>query len=146
MKKYKKLYIKMLTIILMLTFIVLPNFVSAWSMTTEIEGIEGTDTIKSIEENTQTVMGTAVSVVRIVGVGMAVIMLVVLGIKYVSSAPEAKAEFKKTAIPYVVGAVIIFASTQILGIIVEVAEGAFGSESAGATGAAAGAAGAAGAK
>ena len=34
-----------------------------------------------------------------------------------SAAPEEKAEFKKSATAFIVGAVVLFASTNILGII-----------------------------
>ena len=44
-------------------------------------------------------------------------MLIVLAIKYISAAPGDKAEIKKHAVVYVVGAVILFAATGILQII-----------------------------
>ena len=44
-------------------------------------------------------------------------MLIVLAIKYISAAPGDKAEIKKHAVVYVVGAVILFAATGILGIV-----------------------------
>ena len=57
------------------------------------------------------------SVVQVVGIAVAVIMLVVLAIKYISAAPSDKAEIKKHAVVYVVGAVVLFAASGILGII-----------------------------
>lgn len=65
----------------------------------------------------QTVMGTIISVLRVIGVGVAIIMLIVLAIKYMKSSPEGKAEFSKTAVPYIVGALILFAATGIVDII-----------------------------
>ena len=44
-------------------------------------------------------------------------MLIVLAIKYISAAPNDKAEIKKHAVVYVVGAVILFGATVILEII-----------------------------
>ena len=44
-------------------------------------------------------------------------MLIVLAIKYISAAPGDKAEIKKHAVVYVVGAIILFAATGILGIV-----------------------------
>ena len=68
-------------------------------------------------ERIQKVMGSALVVVQVVGMGVAVIMLVVLAIKYISAAPGDKAEIKKHAVVYVVGAVVLFAASGLLGII-----------------------------
>lgn len=63
------------------------------------------------------VMGTGISVIRIVGTGIAIIMLTYVAIKYMSAAPNEKAEFKKSATAYIVGAIILFAATNLLKII-----------------------------
>ena len=47
----------------------------------------------------------------------AVIMLIVLAIKYVSAAPSEKADIKKSAIVYVIGAVLLFAATGVLQLV-----------------------------
>ena len=68
---------------------------------------------------------------RLVGVGVAVIMLIVLAMKYMVAAPGDKADIKKHAIVYVVGAVVLFAATSILEIIAKFA-GNFSTNGAGA--------------
>ena len=65
----------------------------------------------------RTIVGAIISVMRIVAVGVAIIMLVVLAMKYMMAAPGDKADIKKHAVVYVVGAVVLFASSGILGII-----------------------------
>ena len=72
-----------------------------------------TDTSKFISDW----LGAALVVVQVVGVGVAVIMLIVLAIKYISAAPSDKAEIKKHAVVYVVGAIVLFAASGILGLI-----------------------------
>ena len=62
-------------------------------------------------------IGAALTIVQVVGVGVAVIMLVVLAIKYISAAPGDKAEIKKHAVVYVIGAIVLFAASGILGIV-----------------------------
>lgn len=132
MLKNKKIILKILTIVFVLTIYVLPNFISAeaWNMSDEITKIEE----QEVDENnkavkkTRDVMGTIISVVQVVGTGIAVIMLIVLAVKYMSSAPDAKAEIKKTMVPYVVGAIILFASSQLLAVIAEIGEGLAKSE------------------
>lgn len=64
-----------------------------------------------------TIIGSIITIVQIVGVGVAIIMLIVLAIKYISAAPGDKADIKKHAVVYVVGAIVLFAATGILGII-----------------------------
>ena len=61
--------------------------------------------------------GIILAVVQVIGVSVAVIMLLVVGIKYMYSAPNDRAEIKKHMVVYVVGAVVLFASSGILGII-----------------------------
>ncbi len=64
-------------------------------------------------------MGTAINTIKIVGTGTAIIMITYMGIKYMMAAPSEKAEFKKSASIYIVGAVLIFAATNILAIIID---------------------------
>ena len=52
------------------------------------------------------------SVVQVVGIAVAVIMLIVLAIKYIAAAPSDKAEIKKHAVVYVLGAFIIVINTS----------------------------------
>lgn len=62
-----------------------------------------------------------IAVVRIVGVVIAVVILLILGIKYMMGSAEEKADYKKSMIPYIVGAVLIFASTAIVGVVYDMA-------------------------
>lgn len=61
--------------------------------------------------------GTAITVAQVIAVGVAIIMLIVLAMKYMLSAPSDRADIKKHAVVYVVGAVVMFACTGILEII-----------------------------
>ncbi len=63
------------------------------------------------------IVGAILTIVQVVGMGIAVIMLIVLAIKYISAAPGDKADIKKHAVVYVVGAVVLFAASGILQII-----------------------------
>ena len=61
-------------------------------------------------------------IIGVVGVMVLVATLIVLGIKYMTGSVSEKAEYKKSMIPYIVGATIFFAITQILSIILELTE------------------------
>lgn len=67
--------------------------------------------------------GMIVAIVQTVGVVIAVVVLLVLGIKYMMGSAEEKAEYKKTMIPYLVGAVLIFAATTIVNVVYNMANG-----------------------
>lgn len=71
---------------------------------------------------TQNIMGTIIQTMKVVGYGIAIIMLIYVAIKYMSAAPSEKAEFKKSATAYVVGAVVLFGAASIIGIIQNFAE------------------------
>ena len=61
--------------------------------------------------------GSVVGIVQVVGYVVAVVMLVIIGIKYITSSPEGKAEVKKTALYYVLGAALIAGAVTVAGVI-----------------------------
>ena len=65
--------------------------------------------------------GSIIGVVRTVGVLVAVVILLILGIKYMMGSAEEKADYKKSMVPYLVGAVILFAASTIAGIVYDMA-------------------------
>jgi len=65
----------------------------------------------------QNIIGSIIQMARIIGAGVAIIMLIVLAIQYIAASPEGKAEIKKNSTIYIVGAIILFAASAILGII-----------------------------
>lgn len=50
-------------------------------------------------------------IVQVVGIFAAVIIIMVIGIKYMMGSAEEKAEYKKVMIPYLVGALLLFAAS-----------------------------------
>lgn len=67
--------------------------------------------------------GTIMGTLQIVGVVVAAIILTIVGIKYMMGSAEEKAEYKKTMIPYIVGAVLIFGATTIANFVFQVVSG-----------------------
>lgn len=57
--------------------------------------------------------GKVLSAITTVGIVLSVIMLAVLGIKYMMGSSEEKAEYKKSMLPYLIGAILIFAASTI---------------------------------
>ena len=97
----------------------LSTYVSAISLDEIDEGTvtEGGQDRSGAADSLNGIIGAATTVVQVVGVGVAIIMLIVLALKYISAAPGDKADIKKHAVVYVVGAVVLFAASGILGIV-----------------------------
>lgn len=70
-----------------------------------------------------TLGGKIIGTIQVVGSVVAVAILVVLGIKYMMGSAEEKAEYKKTLIPYIVGAILIFAAANIASMVYKAVSG-----------------------
>jgi len=58
--------------------------------------------------------------VQLIGSIISVITLIVIGIKYIVGSVEERAEYKKSLMPYVIGAVMVFSISNLLGIISDI--------------------------
>lgn len=84
------------------------------------------DKLKPLYQGTgdiQTVGQKIMGIINTVGVVIAVVILMILGIKYMMGSAEEKAEYKKTMIPYIIGAVLIFGATTIANAVYNFANG-----------------------
>lgn len=64
-----------------------------------------------------------IGIFQLIGTLASVIVLIVIGIKYMAGSIEERAEYKKTMMPYVIGALLVFGITNILGILSNITEG-----------------------
>lgn len=80
------------------------------------DSASGADKLKNIGN---TIIGT----LQVIGSIVSVAVLGILGIKYMVGSAEERAEYKKSMTPYIIGAVMIFAITNLLGIVIEIAKG-----------------------
>ena len=62
-------------------------------------------------------------IIQIVGIILSVGCLMILGIKYMMGSAEEKAEYKKTFIPYIIGAILLFAAAALAETIYDWAHG-----------------------
>lgn len=58
-----------------------------------------------------------IGVIQAIGIVVSVVVVIVLGIKYMMGSVEEKAEYKKTMLPYIVGAALIFAAATVSSIV-----------------------------
>ena len=71
-------------------------------------------------EATEQVQGFGQTILGIVSMAasvLAVIVLIVLGVKYMMGSAEEKAEYKKTMMPYIIGAALVFAASALAGML-----------------------------
>ena len=116
MKKYEKKIIKIATmvmIILMIVSISMNIFAGVSSNPTDWTG-EG-DRLKT--GGISDWLNSIINVIALVGSAAAIIILIVLGIKYMMGSTAEKAEYKKTMMPYFIGALMVFGASALTGFI-----------------------------
>ena len=56
-------------------------------------------------------------IIQYVSIGVASIAAIVLGIKYMYSSPEDKAEIKKKLVPFIIGGILVFGAVQLVKLV-----------------------------
>ena len=113
MEKIKKILLILLTFLIFM-FIFNIGYIYAFSVT----DLTGTPPKNS---NITNVGNGIVTILTTIGSVLSVIVLVMLGIKYMMGSVEEKAEYKKTMMPYIIGATLVFAASIIAGVIYNIA-------------------------
>ena len=62
-----------------------------------------------------------ITVIQVVGSIASVVALIIIGIRYMYSSVEEKAEYKKTMLGYIIGCALVFSIVNILGVVYDVA-------------------------
>lgn len=113
--------IKMMLILLVITAMFI-TFGTTFSMAGGVDasGIAGqlTGTATGASDSVVSIGNQIIGIITTVGVVVAVVVLLVLGIKYMMGSASEKAEYKKTMIPYLVGAILIFGASAITKVVV----------------------------
>lgn len=108
-----KIIAKMISIIL-IAMVFISISINCLALTpTEITGntnVAGSSEITSLGQS-------IVGILQTVGIVLSVVILIVIGIKYMMGSAEEKAEYKKTMIPYIVGAALIFTASIFANVI-----------------------------
>ncbi len=114
-KMEKVLSIIMIAIVIIFNVLTIVNAVDSGDkfQPSSVNGTGSTMDTGSVQNLGQSVF----AVVRVVGILISVIILVVLGIKYMMGSAEEKSEYKKTLLPYAIGAFLIFAAANISQIL-----------------------------
>lgn len=114
---------KLICIILVLIFLccIITSSVHA-RFATETEFDEGAELGEEVDDAVNNTAITAITIARVVGATIAIVMLFAIAIKYMVSSAGDRADIKKHAVAYIVGAVILFGAVGILGAIQGIAD------------------------
>ena len=64
--------------------------------------------------------GEIIYIIQYVGYAVAVLTLLGIGIKYMMSAPNEKADLKSRLIPYIIGCLLLFGGVSIMSLIYDI--------------------------
>ena len=107
--------------IMIIIFIIFIIFINVVSYGFSVENMTG----KDLPGDTQTKIDNfgqgIIKVITTVGSICSVVVLIMLGLKYMMGSVEEKAEYKKTLLPYVIGASMVFAASSLVSIIYNIA-------------------------
>ena len=84
----------------------------------DFEGNTDGNAANSIKDLSKNIIG----LLQVAGMAVSIIVLIVLGIKYMMGSTAEKAEYKKTLMPYFVGALLIFGASAFAGVAIDFAE------------------------
>lgn len=117
MEKNKKIALALIILIATITFALIPTFANA---TINPNDYKPSDPSSGDVYTVTKIVNPIIGTIKTVGVVIAVVCIILLGVKYMAGSVNEKAEFKKSMIPYLIGAVLSVSITQILGVIIEV--------------------------
>ena len=119
-----KRFISIMLTLSMLASMALPVFASNTTTTTKDSLPSGLGNINATIVGGADKIGTNIlQAVKWIGYAFAVGMLIYVGIKYMMSSANEKADVKKGLINYVIGAVLVAGASTILGFIIGFANG-----------------------
>ena len=107
--KYKKILINFILIMIILSTTAFGTLIGEFEKSIHVTGAE----------DLENEGGKIVGLIQVVGTIVSIGMIGILGIRYVLGSAEERAEYKKTLIPYFVGAVLIFGASNLTQIIYE---------------------------
>lgn len=113
LKNNKMLKITLVTMIVLSVLLLLGgNILASGGVFTVPSG-----TSTSLSGKATTMGGAVLGLFQAVGTVVAVVILVWLGIKYIMASPDGKAEIKKQAFGYILGAVLLFGAVWLVPLI-----------------------------
>lgn len=114
-----------ITIFFILAMVIMPTISNATSPIDNPGHYKPGSITTGDEEIIKTKANNIIGAVVTVGIVASVITLLILGIKYMVGSMEEKAEYKKSMVPYLIGAVLLFTTSTIVSIIASITQETF---------------------
>ena len=118
-KNIKKL-IFVITIMIIILFIMNNMVLGASIGTMDLNSWKPGSTTDASGTRLQQIGNSIIGILQVVGSISSVIALIIMGIKYMVGSVEERAEYKKTMLPYFIGAIMVFAITNVLAIVSDI--------------------------
>lgn len=119
MKKSKKIFLRVLPVLMvfMVMFTIAGNFLlAAEPISTDFNKMAGGNGSNKLDKTAKNIWASVTLILQI----LAVAAIVFAGVRYMFASADAKADIKKQMIILVLGAVLVFAASTIINIIVNV--------------------------
>lgn len=121
MKKSKKIFLRVLPVLMLAVMLISSNFIFAANssnepISTDFSKISGGKASDSLSKTTKNIWSTVTLILQI----LAVAAIVFAGVRYMFASADAKADIKKQLVILVLGAVLVFAASTIIQVIVKV--------------------------
>lgn len=110
--KYKKIIYKII-LIFIITSSLISNFFPVNAIITP--GEIGANAVAA--DDMKPFFADILNITGIIASAISIIVLICLGIKYMVGSVEQKATYKKTLLPYAIGALLVFGASTIAGVI-----------------------------
>lgn len=95
-------------------FLIFITYMSSYAFGFSINELDGSGaSVSEIEK----VGNGILEIISLIASGISIIAIIILGIKYMMGSVEEKAEYKKTLVPYIIGAICVFGATLIPHIV-----------------------------
>lgn len=110
----KKSFILIVCILIISSFLSNAFAISEGEVTGNFKGTKPTGEAQTTSQN---ILKSVISVTRIVAAAVAIVILMIIACKYILASAGDRADIKKYAVNYVIGAIILFGASGILSII-----------------------------
>lgn len=125
LKNIKKILgISLIMLLIFSTFVQFQCFAAEADVSTVISNMKNvnqTSDVTSGNGGITKVLNMIIGLLQIAGSGIALIMVTWMGVKYLLSSVEDKADVKKQAVPIVIGAILLFGAVNLMAALEEFA-------------------------
>ncbi len=123
MGKIKKVCIIKIVILFLLICLIPINTCVNGSVKNDLGSLEEYAQKQTVSSKFVDKANVIIGAVQTIGTLFSIVCLIILGVKYMAGSVEEKAEYKKTLVPYFIGAVMVLGLSNLLKVIYMVISG-----------------------